>query len=205
MKKLKISYAKKDTKKSLAAALYAVIFIMMITAVEFLNLPQVKAGSRISIFTKSPGSGTVAPIAPFKKDADVWFKRMGTTKEKWIAGLPTKSELGVPVYPGAVIVIFQAGFYGKKETLLPELGLTTPDPLKKVEAWYKEKLNNWTLNKDYHSFLPPNVKVDVMSDKYRATPHIDLETLMTKNQGSGMFINQPKNAKTLITIRYKKK
>ena len=200
---LKLHYGKRGTTNFLFKSVYLSVFIIFVAAfIEIINMPSVKANNKLISNSDSTGSGTVAPLGPFKKNAEVWFKRMGTTKQKWLSQLPSKAELGVPVYPGAVIVVYQSGFSAAKEALLPELGLTTPDPIKKVESWYKNRLKNWTYDKDYDDFLPPGKTVDVMSDKLNATPHVILEKVFQKGQVSGMFINQPENAKTLISIRY---
>ena len=65
------------------------------------------------------------------------------------------------------------------------LAQTGIDPAKKIEAWYSKKLKGWNHNKTYHAFLPPNKNVDVMSDKYAATPHVEIEQSMSKNQFDG--------------------
>lgn len=205
MKNILTDLERKRSRNTLMVIVsFTILFILIFAMFEFVNMPSARASNRSSVSADSSGNGTVAPVAPFKKDADVWFKRMGTTKQKWIAQLPSRSELGVPVYPGAEIVVYQAGYSDKSDKLLPELGLTTSDPIKKVTAWYKKRLNGWSYNRDYNAFLPPNVKVDVMSDKFNATPHVELEHIFSKGQASGMFVNQPDNAKTLITIRYEK-
>jgi len=169
----------------------------------FVSAPKIITNRSKMFYTGLSGNGTAAPLAKFKKDADSWFKKMGTTKQKWLSQLPSEKELGVPAYPGAVITVYQPGFHDSQETLLPKLVLASPDPAKKIEAWYANKLKGWIHNKTYHAFLPPHKNVDVMSNKYNATPHVEIEHAMSKNQFDGMFLKQPDNTKTGIIIRYK--
>ena len=191
-------------KKGIYISAFFTVMFLLFTGLTGMSKPPVQNNNYVQSFLSDSGSNSTAiPLAKFKKDADSWFKKMGTTKRKWLSQLPSEKELGVPVYPSAVITVYQQGFHDSQETLLPEIILTSPDPAKKIEAWYSKKLKGWNHNKTYHAFLPPNKNVDVMSDKYRATPHVEIEHAMSKNQFDGMFLKQPDNTKTGIIIRYK--
>lgn len=182
--------------------------VVFVFAISFLGVGHAFAAKPFNnkiFYADSTNSGAAAPLAKFKKNANKLFKMMHMSKQQWISHLPSKAELGVPVYPGAVIVSSQQGYSDNGENLLPELVLVTSDPLKKVEAWYANKLKGWNHISNYDAFLPPHKNVDVMSDKFDATPHVQLEKIMTKNQLDGMFLKQPGNGKTGIIIRYDKK
>lgn len=152
---------------------------------------------------RDSSSGAAAPLADFKPGAEKMFKQFGYTKKKWIAGLPSKADLGVPVYPGALIVAYQSGYKDDKEKLLPELVLVSSDPPQKIESWYASRLKGWKHIKNYHAFIPHGKNVDVMSDEYNATPHVEIEKSMSKNQFQGMFMMPPDNTKSGIIIRFK--
>ena len=194
----------KQKSKTFSRVIYLLaFFVSVLVLAGFALAPKTITTSGKMFYADSSGNSTVAPLANFKKDADSWFKKMGITKQKWLSQIPSEKKLGVPVYPGAVITVYQPGFHDSQETLLAEIILASSEPAKKIEAWYANKLKGWTHNKTYHAFLPPNKNVDVMSDKYAATPHVEIEQSMSKNQFDGMFLKQPENTKTGIVIRYK--
>jgi hypothetical protein len=202
MKNLLEHFGDRRELKNFPGAIYLLaLFVCVLVFAGFVIAPKTITNRSKMNYSDSSGSGTVAPLAKFKKDADTWFKRMGITKQQWLSQLPSKKELGVPVYPGAVITVYQQGFHDG--STIPELILVSPDPAKKIEAWHADKLKGWIHNKTYHAFLPPHKNVDVMSDKYSATPHVEIEQAMSKNQFDGMFLKQPDNTKTGIIIRYK--
>jgi hypothetical protein len=202
MKNLNEYLGDRQKPKNFSGAIYLLaLFACFLVFAGFAIAPKVNTIRSKMFYAGLSGNGTAAPLAKFKKDADAWFKKMGTTKQKWLSQLPSEKELGVPVYPGAVITVYQPGFHDG--STISELILASPDPAKKIEAWYADKLKGWIHNKTYHAFLPPHNNVDVMSDKYDATPHVEIEQAMSKNQFDGMFLKQPDNTKTGIIIRYK--
>ncbi len=177
------------------------LFIILVAVISNASTFEAKAKG-LNSYSDTTSSGTVAPLAKFKKDAPKMFKMMKMTKQQWVSNLPNKTQLGVPVYPGAVIVAQQQGYSDNGETLLPELILVSPDPISKIETWYSEKLKDWNHIRNYNAFLPPHKIVDVMSDKFDATRHVQREKIMQKHQLDGMFLKQPDNAKTGIIVRY---
>ncbi len=206
MEKFNVSVGKENSGKITGRMSNSLmIFIIMILLAGIMSTSKTVAVGKIQTKQNSKSHGTVAPLAKFKKNADNMFKMMGITKKQWLSRLPSKSELGVPVYPGVKLVVYQAGFKdpkNSKNNLLPEVILVSPDLINKIETWYAGKLKGWNHNKTYHAFLPPGKNVDVMSDKYRVTPHVELEQAVSKNQFDGMFLKQPANTRTGIIIRY---
>ncbi|UCE41380.1 MAG: hypothetical protein JSV17_18440 [Candidatus Aminicenantes bacterium] len=65
--------------------------------------------------------------------------------KNWV--VPSKEEVGIPAYPGSVIVALQGKSWmeanGEKMDTLPSLTLATKDEPAKVTAFYKEKLADW--------------------------------------------------------------
>jgi len=202
MKNLHTHLGNQQESKNFPGTIYLLsLFVCVLAFSGFEIAPKTVTNRSKMFYADSSSNRMAAPLAKFKKDADSWFKKMGITKQKWLSQLPSEKKLGVPVYPGAVITVYQQGFYDR--STISELILTSPDPAKKIEAWYTNKLKGWIHNKTYHAFLPPNKNVDVMSDKYAATPHVEIEQAMSKNQFDGTFLKQPANTKTGIVIRYK--
>lgn len=179
----------------------SIFVLFVIFSIEFFQTPNIKAANIKIVFSDST-NGTVAPLAQFKKDADKNFKMVGTTREKWIANLPSKSDINIPIYPGTKLVVYQKGYQDSKEKLLPEIVLVSSDPLEKIENWYAAKLKGWNFIKAHDVFEQPGKTVDVMSDEFNAAPHVEIEKVLMKNQFDGMFLKQPADAKTGIIIRY---
>ena len=204
MTEFKAMIEKGETKNRLFHIMNRLVLFLIV--VSFICINDVSAtGAKNHVHRSgSKGGETVAPLAKFKKNADKMFRMVGTTRQKWLSELPRKSDIKVPVYTGAVLVVFQNGYHDSDETRLPEIILVSPDPPKKVEAWYANKLKKWNHIVNYNTFLPPNKVVDLMSDEYDATPHVEIQKAMGKNQFDGMFLKQPENTKTGIIIMYKK-
>jgi len=67
-----------------------------------------------------------------------------------MANIPDKSAVGIPPYPGAVVLQTREpgamqGSDGKP--YLPYIKLLTADPIDKVVSWYKAKLPSWQYQK----------------------------------------------------------
>lgn len=73
--------------------------------------------------------------------------------------VPTKQEVGIPVYPGAVITSVSAPSedtvkYDKQ--ILPFVNLVSTDSPSKVIAFYKSRLTNdkgWNFSEEYSTFI----------------------------------------------------
>jgi len=188
--------------KSFYKTIFSIVILVSIFGYVYTkNTPELKPNADMPFYSDSTG-GTAAPLASFKSDADKMFKQLGITKKQWLDGLPTKKALGVPVYPDAVIVGYSLGYEESGKKVLSEITLVSPTDLDKVEKWYSEKLNTWNHLSSYHVFLPPHKNVDLMSDEFDATPHVELDEVTSKDQFTGNFLKQPDNAKTAITIKY---
>ena len=202
MNRTKLSLRNLNIMKSGKVNVLVLFFFFLIGFICMANTNGMEAAGSNAFYSDSTAGGMVAPLAKFKTNAPKMFKMVNMTKKQWISMLPTDAKSGVPVYPGAVIVSNQQGYSDNGETKLAELILVSPDPIKKIEAWYSEKLKDWNHIQNYDVFLPPHKIVDVMSDKFDATPHIQLEKILQKHQLDGMFLQQPDNAKTGIIISY---
>ncbi len=72
---------------------------------------------------------------------DMWVNLV----KQWV--VPSKAEVGIPAYPGSVIVALKDKGWmeanGEKMDTLPAITLATKDEPEKVTAFYKEKLVDW--------------------------------------------------------------
>jgi len=75
------------------------------------------------------------------ENRDMWVDMM----KNWV--IPSKEEVGIPAYPGSVIVALKGKSWmeanGEKMDTLPAITLATKDEPAKVAAYYKEKLSDW--------------------------------------------------------------
>ena len=74
--------------------------------------------------------------------------------EQW--DIPSKETVGLPAYPGAVIVAYAGASEmtanDVKYKTLPSLALSTVDEPAKVAAFYKEKLKDWRYERSFDMF-----------------------------------------------------
>lgn len=83
------------------------------------------------------------PVAPYPPDSALTetgklMKRMKQSGEEM--KVPSKEEVGVPIYPGAYLSSTSSG------SGLPMVTLLSADPPEKVTAWYKDNLKGWSYN-----------------------------------------------------------
>lgn len=74
--------------------------------------------------------------------------------EQW--DIPSKDTVGLPAYPGAVIVAYKEASEmtanDVKYKTLPQLVLSTMDEPANVAAFYKEKLKDWKYKREFDMF-----------------------------------------------------
>ena len=75
------------------------------------------------------------------ENRDMWENMV----KNWV--IPTKEEVGIPAYPGSVIVALKEKGWmeanGEKMDTLPAITLATADEKENVTAFYKENLKDW--------------------------------------------------------------
>lgn len=80
----------------------------------------------------------------------MWVKMI----EQW--DIPSKDTVGLPAYPGAVIVAYKGASEmianDVKYETLPLLVLSTMDEPAKVAVFYKEKLKEWKYKREFDMF-----------------------------------------------------
>jgi hypothetical protein len=84
------------------------------------------------------------------ENRDMWV----TMIKNWV--VPSKEEVGIPAYPGSVIVALKDKSWmeanGEKMETLPAITLATTDEPAKVTAFYKEKLADWKYKNEMNMF-----------------------------------------------------
>lgn len=95
-------------------------------------------------FSSALADESFAPKVKLPKkleNRDMWENMV----KNWI--VPSKEEVGIPSYPGSVIVALKEKGWmeanGEKMDTLPSLILATADEMEKVTAFYKENLKDW--------------------------------------------------------------
>ena len=115
---------------------------------------------------KKKQSEPFAPLAKVPKDAK---DKELLTKQLAAIKVPTRKQVGVPPYPGAVIAFAIEGtkmeLHGSNVRMLPVIKLLSKDSVADVVAFYVKALPDWT-HKDLlgsHELRPPK------SDEARST------------------------------------
>jgi hypothetical protein len=106
-----------------------------------------------SIFMGSVWAEEYAPrVNPPKNitNRDFWVKTISGWK------IPSKEDVGIPAYPGALIVNFRdtssMTSNGKELVTLPIIVLETEDEQTKVAAFFKEQLKDWKYENKFGMF-----------------------------------------------------
>lgn len=84
------------------------------------------------------------------ENRDMWVNVI----KSWV--VPSKEEVGIPAYPGSVIVALKDKSWmeanGEKMDTLPAITLATKDEPAKVTAFYKENLADWKYKNQMNMF-----------------------------------------------------
>ena len=158
----------------------------------------------VSPFFTVIGEEPFAPKVNLPKNLDnreMWVNLVKSWK------VPGKSEVGVPAYPGSVIVslgqVTEMDSNGEKIKPFPSLILATSDEPAKVTAFYKENLNDWKYMNQFDMmdiFWTGRDKFNSMNmDEAMTTENI---IIMKAISAQTDFFPE---AKTAITIVYKPK
>jgi hypothetical protein len=145
---------------------------------------------------------TFAPKVNLPKkleNRDMWENLV----KNWI--VPSKEEVGIPAYPGAVIVALKEQSWmeanGEKMDTLPAITLASSDEMTDVTAFYKEKLADWKYKNSYGMFeIFWSGKDDFNNMDVRESATIPNLIIMEAMSAHTDFAP---DAKTAITIVYK--
>jgi hypothetical protein len=133
------------------------------------------------------------------ENRDIWENMV----KNWV--VPGKQEVGIPAYPGSVIVALKDKSWmeanGEKMDTLPAITLATSDEMAKITAFYKEKLKDWKYKNQmgmFDIFWTGKDKFNNMDITEAATiPNL---SIMEAISAQTDFVT---DAKTAITIVYK--
>ena len=133
------------------------------------------------------------------ENRDMWENLV----KNWV--VPSKEEVGIPAYPGSVIVALKGKSWmeanGEKMDTLPTITLATADEMAKVTAFYKEKLADWKYKNSYGMFdIFWTDKDDFNNMDITEAATIPNMSIMEAMSAQTDFLP---NAKTAITIVYK--
>jgi hypothetical protein len=120
------------------------------------NSLRVRIGLIITVSVAVLTAFAAEPFAPKvdlpkkMENRDMWASLV----ENW--AVPSKEEVGIPAYPGAVIVALAGKSWmeanGEKMDTLPAITLATMDEPAQVTAFYKEKLADWKYKNQMNMF-----------------------------------------------------
>jgi len=133
------------------------------------------------------------------ENRDMWENLV----KNWI--VPSKEEVGIPAYPGSVIVALKGKSWmeanGEKMDTLPAITLATSDEMAKVTAFYKEELKEWKYKNQMGMFdICWTGKEDFNNMDITEAATIPNLSIMKAMSAQTDFLP---DAKTVITIVYK--
>jgi hypothetical protein len=113
------------------------------------------------------------------------------------AKVPEKEVVGLPAYPGAVVISTHSGGELAGHRLLPYIQLLSKAPPEKVLEWYRKKISSWTCEKlgDAETACAENPR------KLMETPSVVVEGIESDETLHSDF----PDARTIIWVRYQPK
>lgn len=118
----------------------------------------------------------VAPLLPYNEMGKQMLEAQGKTREDAVKEVPTKAEVGLPIYPGSYV-----GTAGKSNGVLSSVQLVSKDSPEKVIQWYKEKLGKeWKYMPEFATKQIGEVGVFVKTDKEKVSDMDALKLLQIR-------------------------
>jgi len=130
----------------------------------------------VMIWTVSAFAEPVAPLLPYNEMGKQMLAAQGKTRKDAVKDVPTKAEVGLPVYPGSYV-----GTAGKSNGVLSSVQLVAKDSPEKVIQWYKEKLGKeWKYMPEFATKQIGEVGVFVKTDKEKVSAMDALKLLQIR-------------------------
>ncbi len=139
-----------------------------------------------------------APMAKLNGQGLKMQKLSGETEAERLQKVPSMEEVGVPPYPGAVIISIIIDESGR---MLPGLNLASTDPPETVRAWYTEKLQGWRWSEMLGLFHQNEGELNVA--QLMTTPTVNVMT--EEGKAIDMLFSDVPGVKTRIQITYQPK
>ena len=118
----------------------------------------------------------VAPLLPHNDMGKQMLAAQGKTRADAMKEVPTKAEVGLPVYPDSYV-----GTAGKSNGVLSSIQLVSKDSPEKVIQWYKEKLGKeWKYMPEFTTKQIGEVGVFVKTDKEKVSDMDALKLLQIR-------------------------
>lgn len=140
-----------------------------------------------------------APMAKLNGKGLKMQKLSGETEADRLQKVPSIEEVGVPPYPGAVIISIIIDESGQ---MMPGLNLVSTDPPEKVRAWYKENLQGWRWSEMLELFYQGEGELKNLA-QVMTTPTIN--ALPLSSEAIDMRFSDVPGAQTRIQITYQPK
>lgn len=138
------------------------------------------------------------PYAPWAK------LKAGAPEVMRKGSIPSSDEVGIPCYPGAVMLSVHNPAEGAENAMAPYMNLASEDPPEKVEAWYKVRLSEmpgWNYHDTYGFFYKGDDAMKAMSMQLPYLNVMELGQVAT----DVIYVDDAvkKNLKTRIQIVYR--
>lgn len=124
----------------------------------------------LMLFVLNPESMAQVSYAP-------WVKLKVEASNLWQDEIPATDQVGVPAYPGMVVLSVYSPPEGAENAMAPYINLASEDPPEQVEAWYKErllKMPGWKYHDTYEFFYQGE---DVMKAMSMQSPYLNVMEL----------------------------
>ncbi|MEJ2368628.1 MAG: hypothetical protein P8Z49_09870 [Acidobacteriota bacterium] len=162
--------------------------ILMITA-------PLALGVMVTAGVLAGGGGVFAPWAHMTQKGAAMMKMAGQDASN--SALPTAEEVGVPCYPGAVVISYPHMEINGKPSPMEALNLGAPDTPDKVLAFYKAelaKIPGWEWDAQFKFFHKGGSAMDAIAEK---VPGLTIQELNPESFDLKMV--DPAVARTLKT------
>lgn len=150
----------------------------------------------LMLFVLNPESMAQVSYAP-------WVKLKVEASNLWQNEIPATDQVGVPAYPGAVVLSVSSMQDGSGGSI-PFMNLASEDPPEKVENWYKERLSEmpgWKYHDTYEFFYQGE---DAMKAMSMQSPYLNVMEL-SQDAIDMVYVDESvkKKLKTRIQIIYR--
>jgi hypothetical protein len=136
----------------------------------------------------------VGDLPPMNEMAKTMMASQGKSIDDITKDIPTKTEVGLPVYPGSFYTTVFSG-----EGMLPSVVMASGDPIEKVKAWYAQE-DGLTWSDTWNLFY--------VGDEYvmMKTESVFLQDISENPaESAGGMMYDMSGMKTQFTIAYKPK
>lgn len=154
----------------------------------------------VALLAANAWSEPLAPMPKMTAEGRELMKSQGKTMADVEKEIPTKSEVGVPVYPGA---LYATHVSAAAEGMLPSVSLVSDDPPEQVNAWYRKNLNGYAFHDQFDLFYEAPDGETLSMSELTSVPTVSV--MEEDGQSMGLMFSVVPNVKTRIIISYREK